>query len=123
MPRVMFTIPPAAAASRAGTDAMISALLAGVYRPRPTPSRPSSSTHTASGAGTASAAAQPAARAPPRTHRRRFGQRAGISRSAATAARPNPAGSAVSSSPADAALPPRAETTCGKSTSGPNRTR
>ncbi len=35
MPRVMFTIPPAAAASRAGTDPMISALLAGVYMPRP----------------------------------------------------------------------------------------
>ena len=42
---------------------------------------------------------------------------------AATAARPNPAGSAVSSRPADAALPPRAAITCGNSTSGPNRTR
>ena len=102
---------------------MISALLAGVYMPRPTPSRPSSATDTASGAGTASAAALAAARAPPTTHRRGFGQAAGISRSTATAARPNPAGSAVSSRPADAALPPRADTTCGKRTSGPNRTR
>ena len=57
MPRVMFTIPPAVAASRAGTAAMISALFAGVYPPSPRPSRPSSSTVTACGAGTASAAA------------------------------------------------------------------
>jgi len=138
MPRAIFTIPPAAAASRAGSTAMISALLAGVYSPRPAPSRPRSSAHArkAGEAGVgwvpgaastvtqgASAAAQPAASAAPAAQRARLVHRGPRTRSATAAVRPKPAGSDVSRSPAARALPPRAVTACGMSTSGPNSTR
>ena len=122
-PRVMFTMPPAVADSLPGTAAMIAVLFAGMNSPRPTPSRASRGTVRPGVIGAIRAADEPAAIAPPRTQRRRLPRLSGSRRSAASAARANPAGSAVRTRPAYVSPAPRAVRTWGTSASGPNSTR